>query len=85
VTAAALPRLLHNTTAATEVDLSASEGEPGDATTAATRAITARGEVKDIPGVVASDGKGFTEIDGPITFDAAGRLAALACIEPDDR
>ena len=79
VTAAALPGLLRHTKAPKDADLTAAEGELGKAETAAARAITAEGEVVDIPGVVAADGKAFTEITDPMafTFDDAGRLVGI--------
>jgi len=79
ITAAALPGLLRRATDAKDSDLAAAEGELGKARATATRGITAAGTIADIPGVVAVDGAGFTEITQPIalTFDGAGRLVGL--------
>lgn len=81
-TAAALPRLLRNSTGAKDTTLAAAAGELGAAGTAGTRAITATGTVPDFPGVVAVDGAPFTRLSGPLglTFDAAGRLAGILAL-----
>jgi hypothetical protein len=78
-TAGLLPALLRRAGSAKEADLATAGGELGKDTAAASRAITATGEVADIPGVVAVDGAGFTEITRPVdfAFDAAGRLTGL--------
>jgi hypothetical protein len=77
LTAARLPGLLRATTAVRETDLAAVPGELDKGATV--RAVDGTGKLTDLPGVVAVDGEGFTELTEPIvfTFDAQGRLAGL--------
>jgi hypothetical protein len=43
------------------------------------RAISANGDIADLPGLIAVDGQPFTELKGPfeLTFDKAGRLTGI--------
>ena len=79
VTAAKLPTLLRDAKQPTDIELEAGRGEIGEDQATAARAIEAQGEVADIPGVIASDGLDFTELNDPVafTFDEAGRLVGL--------
>jgi hypothetical protein len=68
-----LPDLLRNVTGAADAAPQALEG-------ATLAGLTATAAVKDLPGVIAADGKAFTKLRGPVTmgFDAGGRLATLS-------
>jgi hypothetical protein len=74
-TAALLPALLRNATSAKDAGTT-----PVNDMTA--RALTARGAVADIPGIVAVDGEAFTELSTPIAlaFDDLGRLVRLQAV-----
>jgi hypothetical protein len=67
-TAALLPRLLRNAAAAKDAG-----------TDADLRKITAQGEVRDVPGLIAVDGETFTSLVGDVElgFDDQGRLRKL--------
>jgi hypothetical protein len=72
-TAALLPRLLRNATAAREVPVQPRDGVP------ATRALEATAAVADMPGIIAVDLAASTELREPteLAFDDAGRLVGL--------
>jgi hypothetical protein len=71
-TAALLPDLLRNATAVTDAGTKPVNG-------ATLPAVTGSAKVADIPGVIASDGAGFTELVAPLefAFDDQGRLAQV--------
>lgn len=74
-TAALLPRLLRSATEATD-------GSARPVTGPSTAAVRAKAAVKDIPGVIASDGAPFTELVEPVdfAFDDQGRLIHLRVV-----
>jgi hypothetical protein len=71
-TAALLPDLLRNATAVTDAGTKPVNG-------ATLPAVTGSAKVADIPGVIAADGAGFTELVAPLdfAFDDQGRLAQI--------
>lgn len=71
-TAALLPTLLRN---ATDV----ADANPTDVNGSSLATVSGASKVPDIPGIVAVDGAGFTELIAPLefAFDEQGRLAQL--------
>jgi len=68
---ALLPELVRDATGAKDAGLNDLD--------ASLRDVTATGSLDDAPGVVAADGKAFTELTGPATFslDPDGRVVAI--------